>query len=165
MTVGPSVDLESTFAGNLTVRVGESGELDLDIENHAVTDASNVVVDITVIGGASITAADSTLATCSTTASGASCSIAALIAQGSMPIDLTVAGDSSGTATVTAMATADEPDQVAGDNTDQATVTVSPVQQPNNNPGGGGGGGGSLGWLALLALLAATRGRCRWLRR
>ena len=131
----------TTTPSSASVPVGSSFTWTTTVTNNGPSAATSVVVTNDVPAGQTITSANPSAGTCSTTGNTVTCNLGGLANGASVNVVITVTADAGGTRLNQAVATAAEPD---GNNTNDvgtAWVTVtgsSTMIVTNNNPAGTG---------------------------
>ncbi|MEU6087745.1 calcium-binding protein [Streptomyces sp. NPDC047085] len=121
------VDLSLTKSGPGTVSIGDRATYSITVTNNSTTTAAtNVSLSDTISGvAASVVSASTTSGTCTTTGTGASCSLGTLAPNSSVRVMVAAEPRATGTLTDRATVSATQSDPVPGNNTATATTTVN----------------------------------------
>ncbi|MFJ8018064.1 calcium-binding protein [Streptomyces sp. NPDC096339] len=119
-------DLSVAKSGPATVSLGDQASYTVTVTNAgATTPATNVTLTDQLTGSGQVLSATSTQGTCTTTASGANCSLGTLAPGALATVTVTVEPTATGPLTNTATAAATEPDPAPGNNTGTAPAIVN----------------------------------------
>lgn len=158
LVIAPSIDLAVSLSSGPSLTVGSTQTLTYAAQNLSATDASAVVIDLSVTGGLNVVASGSENCALGD-GKRVKCTLPLVSAGQSVTGSLTLGGTAAGVATVQATISGDVVDPQAANDSASQSITITQPSVAHSSAAGGGGGALEIGLLFSLAGLIGIRRR------